>query len=335
MQLKFKISFVIVLCLLMDPCTRVSASPPDWFLKLPHKHYEIVGYGEGKTLEEARTKATKNIAQSIQTRILSESVFEEKLADRNYSQNARTRLQEKTDVVLSELTTVRKEYREGLWYLAVKVENLPFPKKMARRLGDYACKQQRQNPYLSGTPLIQALNAELGCRPDVRLIRNHGLWYLSCDHTMLALSARDFERLFVSYTSEDLFLGSTKTDLVEGDVFSLTLKPKRKGFLSLLNVYQNGMVSVLVANKPVESNEEVAFPDPSGDVELVAGLARDGGATFDLYVCLFSRRKIDVSRIQSAGSQVSRDETDFKFDEVLALMKKYTFCTEWIRTRPR
>ena len=335
MQSKIFIAFFIMVCLLMPPPARVSASPPDWFLNLPHKDYELVGYGEGRTLDEALAKAKKGIAQSIRTRIRSESVFEERLANKDYSRNARTLLQERTDVVLSDLETVRKEHRDGLWYIAVKYENLPFPKKFSKRLSHRACEQGNQNRYLSCTPLIKALNAELGCSPAVKLLRNHGLWYLACEDVMLPLGSAAFEKLYASCPSPSLSLVPSKTDLRKGDAFSVTLRPLRDGFVSLLNVYESGEVSVILANRSAQASEDILCPDPAANLELVAGLVREGEATFDLYVGFLSPEKVDLGRIQQAGDQVSSGERHFKFDEVLGLMDNVEFCTVLIRTRPK
>lgn len=330
-----RIKTIIISILVLFIChADAFAGPPDWFDKLPRKDYEIIGYGVGSTLDEATANAKKEIAQFIQTHITSESRFEERQEDKRYSQKAEVVLKERTDVVLSEVSTIKQERKKEFWYVAVRYENLPFEKKFAGRLKSYPCKAEGQNRYLAQTPLIKSINQDLSCSPNMKLIRNHGLWYMSYDKVMLPLDSNDFEKLFISYGSEDISLIPLKKELVKGDVFSFTIRSKSDGFVSLLNVYESGEVFVITANRPIKMNHEIVVPDPQGDMELFAGLPFEGKPTYDLYIAFISNNRIDLSRIQQAEDNVEKDERHFKFDEVLNLIERNKFSTVLMRTRP-
>ena len=47
----------------------------------------------------------------------------------------------------------------------------------------------------------------------------------------------------------------------EGDEFFFTAKPKKNGYISLLTVYENGVVTVLLPNIEVKANETMRSED--------------------------------------------------------------------------
>ena len=334
--MKPKILFLLLLALVFSVGVAGGAgNPPEWYLQLSQKKGEIVGYGSGKTLEEAVAKAKRDIAQSIRTRVRSRSSIEQKQANDTYSQKVETVLHEDTDVVLSDVSTLRQSKKESLWYVALKMVNLPFTKRFARKIGPFSCTSMKQNRYLADTPLVKALNYELSCELDVRLIRNHGLWYLSYRYTQISLGPHDLERLFVQHESEDIVLKASSSDLREGDRFTFFLTPSLDGFISLLNVYASGEVFVLESNRTVRKGKSFVFPDPSGETELVAGLWKKGQSTHDLYVALAGPQRIDLSRIQTASDDVLKEERHYKFDELLDLLDRHAFSSVIVRTRPR
>ena len=331
-MLKIKI-IILPLLIILVSCTHLTVLP-DWFGKLPHNDYEIIGYGIGNSVEEATARANKDIALYIRTHISSESFFEETLTDEEYSRKAKVILQEHTHVVLSEVVTIKQEHAGGIWYVAVRYENLPFEEKIAKRLRLSECIKESQNRYLSRTPLIRSINKELNCELDFKLTRNHGVWYISYDKVMVPLNRKNFERLFISYESYGISLIPSKTELVAADIFSFAFQSSQSGFASLLNICEDGEVFIISANQPIKANKETTIPDPSGEMELFAGLPHEGRPTYDLYTLIISNNKIDLSRIQQAGNKVEKGARHFKFDEVLSLMDEYDFSTVLIRSRP-
>ena len=329
------ILLIFCTCLIGSAAVRASSDPPDWFLHLPAKQDEVIGYGVAATLEQATLKAKQDIAQTLQTRILSESVDEQRLHRGEYSQDIRTRVREQTDVIISEVVSLRKEHRDGHWYVALKYENLPLWKKVGKKRGDRPCRQDKQNRYLRRTPLVVSLNEALKCALDYRVARRHGLWHLDFDEGTVALSPLDFEKLMVPCEAIAIALLSSKSRLVEGEAFSFRLQPNQDGYASLFNVYENGEVFVLLSNRPARERKEIVFPESSENKELFAGLAEPGRPAYDMYVAVLTDKEISFTRFQEAGNKVERGEIHFKFDELLELMNRYPFATVLLRTKPR
>jgi len=153
---------------------------------------------------------------------------------------------------------------------------------------------------------------------------------------MLPLCPDEFEKLFISYESENISIIPSKSSvLTEGDVFSFSIESKKNGYLSIINVYEDGECFIITSNQPVMTNQLISIPDKSSDNELIAGLFTEKQPTYDLYVALFDNKEINLSRLQTAGSKIEKEEWHYKFNEVLEMMNEYEFCTVLIRTRPK
>lgn len=314
----------------------LSASPPEWFRKLSHKDYEIIGYGSSKSRDDAKTMAKEEIANSIQTQIISENVFERTDINDVVNEKMSKYIKAKTNVVLSDLITIKEERKKKEWYVALIYVNLPIEKKFKKRVSLFDHEIEKQNKYLLNSPLIQAINEELNCKLDIKLKRKNKLWYLAYENVMLPLSPDEFEKLFISSNSDQISLILSKSSiLTEGDVFSFSVESKQNGYLSIINVYENGECFIITSNQSVTSNSPIRFPDESSDNELVAGLFTENQPTFDLYIALFDEEEINLSRIQTAGEIIESEERHYKFNEVLEMMNEYEFCTVLIRTRPQ
>jgi hypothetical protein len=287
-------------------------------------------------LEEARTMAQKEIANSIQTQIISENIFETSEINDVVNEKVKLYLEVKTDVVLNEVRKIKEEKKKKKWYVALIYENLPIEKKFAKRISILDYEIEKQNKYLVKSPLIKAINEELNCKPDIKLTRKNKLWYLAYENLLLPLSPDEFEKLFISYESDKISLNPTKSSLLlEGDVFSFSVESKQNGFLSIINVYEDGECFIISSNQPIMPNNPISIPNESSDNQLVAGLFIENQPTYDLYVALFDKEEINLSRIQTAGDIVEKEEWHYKFDEVLKMMNENEFCTVLIRTRPK
>ncbi|MDP8314056.1 MAG: hypothetical protein RAP70_03170 [Candidatus Celaenobacter antarcticus] len=326
----------LIFVILIFSFSLLFASQPDWYRKLSQKDFEIIGYGSSKDLEEARSMAKKEIANSIQAQIISENIFETSEINSVVSEKANLYLAAKTDVVLSDLKTIKEEQKKKVWYVALCYDNLPIEKKFAQKVSLSKHKSENQNKYFIKSPLIQSINEELNCILDIKLKRKNKIWYLAYGNVMLPLCPDEFEKLFISYESENISIIPSKSSvLTEGDVFSFSIESKKNGYLSIINVYEDGECFIITSNQPVMTNQLISIPDKSSDNELIAGLFTEKQPTYDLYVALFDNKEINLSRLQTAGSKIEKEEWHYKFNEVLEMMNEYEFCTVLIRTRPK
>jgi hypothetical protein len=89
-----------------------------------------------------------------------------------------------------------------------------------------------------------------------------------------------------------------------------------------------------VKNSKIKTNT-VFFPDNSNNIELFAGLIDKNEPTKDLYVIFFSENEIDLNRIYLATETYVKNESNYKFDEVINLMDKFDYSTVIINTIPK
>lgn len=349
----FLLQFIFVFC-----TTNIAfASFPDWFVKknIEAEEHEVIGYGVGKTLEEAIDGAKKDIA-------LFESRPTVRILNRS-KEGKNTSIQwsiqwVKVDIVVTDTETIKQEPREGEWYVAVKCDNQPFEKKFAKKMRQ-PCGNEKQNRYLQQTPLVKAINKELKCEPDLRILRKNNVWYMSYNKLILPLTndykklyfssnlehlkkilipsntTTDFKRLFVSTSSDTVIIKPLQDEILEGSELNFIASAKRDGYISLIGVYENGEVFVVSANQQINPNKELIIPDPSNDHEIVSRLLTPRKLTSDLYIALYSKNIIDLSRIQQGGGKIEKDEEHFNFGELLNILDENEFSSVLISAKPK
>jgi len=114
-----------------------------------------------KTSKKQDLWTKKEIANSIQAQIISENIFETSEINSVVSEKANLYLAAKTDVVLSDLKTIKEEQKKKVWYVALCYDNLPIEKKFAQKVSLSKHKSENQNKYFIKSPLIQSINEEL------------------------------------------------------------------------------------------------------------------------------------------------------------------------------
>ncbi len=84
-----KIIYVIFLILCN---THLLATPPNWYVNqsLLSESYEIIGYGEGSTLREAKEISKSDISKMIQTTISSSILISKNINIKIYYKNIST-----------------------------------------------------------------------------------------------------------------------------------------------------------------------------------------------------------------------------------------------------
>lgn len=334
----FILQFIIVFYSSIIAYASSPAGFPEEFSEIQAEDNEIIGYGEGASREEACTNAKKDIAKQIQTQIYSEDRFEKAVENNKLSEKGKTTVTEKTDAVLTDVDCKKAEPRGNTWYAAARYENLSIENKFVKRVSQLKqpCREERQNKYLGQTLLVKTINKDLGCKPDIRIARKNKRWYLAYGQIEIQMTDAEFERLFKNpYACDAITLKPSGEILTEGSVLSFSIAAKNEGYISLLNVYENGEVFVISSNQPIKANKKLAIPDPASDQELVCGLITPEKQASDLYVAVYSKNKLDLSRIQQVGKKVEKDEEHFKFDELLNILDENEFSSVLIRTKPK
>lgn len=324
--------------LLIFMTTLFSAEIPEWFINRsyqPTKNYEVVGYGMGGSLKKATLHAKEDIAGRLLTEISSTKKSRVSEKDGQLSKSMDIEIDAQVHTVLSDLKTLRMEPQDGNYYIALLYENLKLSRRFIQKVGEIECLQRTPNPYLALTPMYEEIKKAAGCDIDLSLERKDSVWYISYKSILVPIAPIDYEDLFISARHSPVILNASSRSLREGDEFYFTLHSTQNGYVTLLNVYANGITAVVEPSMKVGKEKPLRIPSDESDTYFEAGLLTKGQPTYDLYVAFFTREPINVSRFEMSGDKPLEGEAAYKADELIRMTEKYPFTTLFIRTKPR
>ena len=187
---------------------------------------------------------------------------------------------------------------------------------------------------MKNTLLISNINFLTKCSPNIKLQRKNKLWYLIHKNSIQELPIEFFEKLYTSVENQDIKFKPSKKLLKDGDEFYFNVTPKQDGYISLLTVYEDGTVTTLLPNIKVKKNKTIQLPDENYEAVLEAGLVKQNQPTYDLYVAIYSNKRLHLSRFEQASEELSKDENSKKFDELINRLDGYKYATILLKTRP-
>lgn len=294
--------------------------------------YEIIGYGEGKTIKEAKSNAKEEIAQTLISKI--ESSFTSQTTTNNdddFNKQTKSNLKITSNINLHDLKTIKQEKKDNIFYVVLKYKNLDLGYKIKTTIGNIQCNREKiDNDYLLQTPLIKKITSSIGCELNYKLDRRNEAWYLKYKEHLFLLSDDEFEELYISTPNNHFNFKSNKKVLTDGDSFYFTFHAKKNGYITLLNVYENGITTLLQPSIPIKNT--IQIPSKNSENYFEAGLVKDGVNTYDLYVAIYTKKPLDMSRFEYAYEDLAESELAYKFDELISVMSAYEYSSILIRT---
>ena len=211
---------------------------------------------------------------------------------------------------------------KGTFYVAVSYLNKP----------ELECKNI-QNSFMKNSNLVKDANTLLNCKHDYKLRHFDGSWYLQYKSINEKLSQNQFDTFFKTVTNDKLSLTSKKNTYEDGESFTLDIKSKVDAYLSLVVVYEDGKVGVLLSNEYVNKDKTVQFPSEQSQEEMIAGLVEYNKATKDLYFAFISPKVIDLTLFEEQeNKQVG--ESEYRFNEIIKLSRENEYTSLLLRTKP-
>ena len=251
-------------------------TPPAWYLNLESAEHIVVGYGSGKSRQEARAQAAAEIATFLQSRVRSrftENQQEEMSAggELRYQRRSDRVLQIDSEAELRELPTLKIERKNGFYYLALGYDTRPLVARIKDRASCDGTGSQVQaaTGYLAQSRLGRELR-RAGCDQRLALERRNSVWYLRYGDQSFWLDSNFIvDSIFSNAQAPGFELSlSTGNFLEAGSNFFVRLRHtgalEETRYLSLFHVDSSGNVQSLFVNKPYpRAGELVEFPDPS------------------------------------------------------------------------
>ncbi len=323
----------VVLITLM---TQLSADVPSWFGILPNDvSYEIIGYGDGATFDEAKSNAKSDIAKTIRSHINSSFTTQTTVGDSTLHHNAQSIVNETSNLIITDTKLKKSEQSNGRFYVALGYENLSLAVKLAKRGGHSLCGVS--NTYLAQTPTVLKLSQELNCSVSVDIIRENDGWYLGRGEHRLSMNNGDVRELMIETSLGALRLKSNRTLVNEDEAYTLHLDGfPTLGYLSLFDVYDDGRVVLMESNINLTllRKKTLLYPDDiRRDFQLNGGVLEAGQDALDMYVVLISNQPLKLSSFIPMGQEVEKGESAFAMNRLLDLMNHHSFATTVVTTR--
>ena len=302
------------------------ANPPSWYINqtLLSKSYEIVGYGEGLTLEEVKQVSKSDISKMIQTTISSNISINKNMINDIYSKNISTNINEKSDILLTNLKVMKISFSDDKYYIAIKYINLPFAKKVKLLIEDIDKLSLNKNKYLNKTPLMNELKQEFGFYPKVSLDKNN----IIINNQSFHLSQNDFIKLLVNIENKNIKL-DIKDNYKNKEYYFIKVKTFKSGYLNIFQVYQSGETILLLANKKVVKNTNIIYPNHEEYDGLEAIVPKGQDKTKDLTFVTLCKDKKDFSMFDSVDTNINTK--DLYFGKLLFSINDCTIVSKVIK----
>lgn len=304
------------------------AEAPAWFHLPSERSYEIMGYGQADTLDEARGMALKEISQTLKVNVSSSTDINNKLKNDEYNQEITQNLKTSTSAVLIGSKVDRSVKVDEVWYVAVVYDTSSYGAKLKRALNNSVLKNEKLN-YLSSTSLVRGINEEVGYKLRYKLLRENDLWKLQYRDIKLVISESDIVKLFAFNNGSRIGLKLNKKIFYPQDVMQFSIGLKKPGYVSMLYVEANGKVGVLFANK--KQSRSSTYPAKNSDEELVVANPYKKVLN-EMYLTTLSQKPLNLTLFESVQSSYL-DESNYKFAELVTLLDKTDFSSVVVKIK--
>ena len=294
---------------------------PAWYHTMKNtKQNTYIGYGSAFSEQEAKQNALVDISSQISTKINSKITRTKQNIAGNFQKDTTISSAQSTNTTLSDYKLLKMNFEKGKYFIAVEYENISSLQKFQNKLKARNIKV-RLEKYFTNFDLV---------RKDKR-------WYIKYQDIMQVLDEKDISKFFVSIKNTNLSIKTNKKNdiLYDGDEFYFKVKSSKKGYVSIATVYENGTVSVLMKNIPIEANIIENIPDKDFESIPEAGLLQKGIDTYDMYVMVYSSKKLLWDNFALADDELVSSERYKNFDELQEFLQNKKYTTLKVVTKAR
>ena len=335
--------------LLLGLSTLLFADVPAWYLTIPTKAPNTyVGHGDGESEEEAKQNALNDISSQIYTKIESQRVQKEKLINGNYEHNIEIQSSQKTKADMSDYELLKEENIQGRYYVSIAYEDISDIDRFIQKIEASGQKRISQDTnssrniqvsdnLLQKSSYASQLRTIFGKNIDFKILRKDSTWFLRYKNALQHITRSEFSHLFLSSDNEKLLINTNKRNniLYDGNEFSFQVKSQENGYVSIVTVYEDGTVATLIKNTPIKKDMITTLPDEKYGSVPVAGLLEKGKETYDMYILIWSPKKLMFDQFGDASDEHIEDERYKNFEDIIEFLNGKTYTTLKVVTRPR
>jgi hypothetical protein len=330
LSLNFKYIFSLLILLFLAGCTQpdISKNTPSWYLHLKADTDEIIGYGSADTLKAAKSIAREDIAKSLYVDI--KSAF--KIETKNSTKNVSSSLDEYTDTVLTDAKVLRFEQMDSRFYVALSYENLPLAQKIkkefaGKKLAGKKLDSMSQDDFFYDAMFSKKLYALFGYIPKYELYFKDGLYYLRISKRSFVLKESDLKYFLFEKNTKKIDIQPSSKHLHVREYFHFKILPKESGFISLLEIDEEGRVIVHIDNLKSEANSSLSYPDLEIYNGLEAGIVGKKESITEAYMAVLCRQRADLSLFEHISSAFNTNDKALRYPELVKVVKGCDFSS--------
>ena len=301
---------------------------------LPKSSHHYVGYGVSKQLTEAKLLAKKDIAQQISLHVKSVDTSNYARTKEGSTSEFSTSVEQTANIDLELTKTLKLQKEEGLYYVALEYENLTFEQRLAKMLKVKPCVNSSQHPYLKQTLIFEEINELTSCTFNLKLSRKNHSWGLTYKDIFLRIPNSKIKEFYITTNSPEFSVKPSSKRLKNGEVFDFSIKSNASGYITIFDIYANGVVTVIENNMKVYKGKLIHYPEANSEIEFAASVLENEDETYDLYVAIFTKTPLNTDQFIAASEEIETEKFHYNLDRILQLMNKHTFNSTLLRIRP-
>lgn len=312
---------------------------PVWYLHVQKTEANsYIGYGSGSDEVQAKQNALNDISSQISISVNTSMKQSQKFENGKMQSSDEFLSLQNSKSVLNDYQILKMEQYDGKFFVAIKYENIPSLDKFTKKINLLNLPASPiSNTYLEHTNITKKLKKGLAKEIDFSLLRKDKKWFIKYKSVLQALDKKDFSLFFTSIYNSQLSLHTDKKRdiLYDGDKFYFKVKSSKNGYVSILTVYEDGTVATLVRNVKISKKTLEKIPDEDFETIPEAGLLHKGVETYDMYILVYSSKKLYFDSFAYADSELINEEKYKNFDTLIDFINKKDFATLKVVTKPR
>ena len=336
LRFRYQAILSVLLCLALVGCVaspeKEQESTPTWYLTLQKNSSQIIGYGSGASLEIAKSIARNDIATSLKVSIKSDFTMKSVEHGNRAKRDVSSSMKEYTEVLLTDAKVLHSQELAGVFYVALVYDNLPLAQKVYRKLANTPLEKMRYDDFYYDAHFSKTLFSLFGYIPKYDLFFKNSLYYLYISDAVFVLSDSDLKRFFFEKESDTITLKASSKRLHVNDYFHFTLKTKKEGYVSLLEVDEEGRVIVHIDNIKMKADEKQTYPDLDIYDGLQAGIVNQNDTVDEQYMMLLCPKKIDLSLFEHISDSFNENKKAMRYCELSKMLMKCDYTSILLKT---
>ena len=298
-----------------------SNSIPDWYLNQTAPEGFVVGVGIGDSLPQAKAQARADLAKTLSSQVRTQLNMNTKESNGELQQNSQQTLNETSQAQLHHLKTLQQQQQrnpqgKNYYYVMLGLDIRPLSQRILKTFT--ALKPNAKPGILQIAPIFQRLTTQLGFIPQLRLYSREQNYYLTEGSTHLPLNPADIVELVPKVHSKNLRFSLQPNLAVypPEQLFFSQVTSEKAGFLTYIQILEQGQTVLMQANVPIKNNQAWAFPDAKLYDGLITELPTGQNASRIWHLIMRCDQPKSLSGLDAISDQAQQDYQSYQLGQL-------------------